>query len=342
MSTATDLSTAPELTVQQRNQQMVERYAAGETLESIGSSFGVTRERVRQIVSKLGGTSAEESRKNRLAARESASAAARAAFLLEYGQLARRIAATGAPRAIAVERIRALYPSVDAGVAEEALRESDIVFDKLEGENIFSDEVVAAGVWYLLGSDLGLGPDLDGAAAELPLEVITDLKDVLAAASVEPDDIATILGVIAAAQEHVAQHPEATITGQRYGALRDELIPVLGLESRKGATPWPPTRQTIQKRFGGWNDGLAAIGLGTSARGRSKGLLKFTEDDYREAMNDFVADPDRKRTVESYHEWVVMEGDVGRTRPSVASIRNVFGSWGDAVRAGLAAGRPGL
>lgn len=34
-----------ELTTLQRNEQMVERYAAGETLESIGLSYGVTRER---------------------------------------------------------------------------------------------------------------------------------------------------------------------------------------------------------------------------------------------------------------------------------------------------------
>ena len=82
MSTSPELGIAAELTVQQRNAQMVERYAAGETLESIGASYGVTRERVRQIVAKLGGATAEESRKHRLAARESASAAARAAFLL--------------------------------------------------------------------------------------------------------------------------------------------------------------------------------------------------------------------------------------------------------------------
>jgi len=35
---------------QQRNAEMVRRYEAGETLESIGASLGLTRERVRQIV----------------------------------------------------------------------------------------------------------------------------------------------------------------------------------------------------------------------------------------------------------------------------------------------------
>ncbi|MDQ0260448.1 hypothetical protein J2W20_002352 [Sinomonas atrocyanea] len=332
MSTSPELGIAAELTFQQRNAQMVERYAAGETLESIGASSGVTRERVRQIVAKLGGATAEESRKQRLAARESASAAGRAAFLLEYGQLARRIAATGATRPEAIERLQSVYPTIDADVADEALKESDIVFDKQDSDNIFSDEAIAAGIWYLLGSELGLAPDLERAATDLPLALISELRSVLAEAALEPEHVATILGVVASAQAHVEAHPDATITGKRYGTLREELVTVMGFESRKGATPWPPTRQTVQKRFGGWNDGLAAIGLGTSARGRSKGLLKFTEDDYRVAMRDFVADADRKKTVESYHEWVIVEAQAGRARPSVASIRNVFSSWGDALR----------
>lgn len=332
MSTSPELGVAAELTVQQRNAQMVERYAGGETLESIGASYGVTRERVRQIVAKLGGATAEESRKQRLAARESASAAGRAAFLLEHGQLARRIAATGATRPEAIERLRSVYPAIDADVAEEALKESDIVFDKQDADNIFSDEAIAAGVWYLLGSELGLTPDLERAAADLPLALIAELRSVLAEAALEPEHIATILGVVAAAQAHVEAHPDATITGKRYGTLREELVTVMGMESRKGATPWPPTRQTVQKRFGGWNDGLAAIGLGTASRGRPKGLLKFTEEGYYQAVRDFVNDPCVPNTVEGYHRWTVLESGEGRIRPSVSSLRNFLGTWGDVLR----------
>ena len=221
---------------------------------------------------------------------------------------------------------------LDAGLAEEAFRESDIVFDKLESDNIFSDEAIAAGVWYLVGAELGLAPDLERAAAKLSMELMSELKDVLAESSVGPEDVATILGVIAAAQAHVEANPSTTITGQRYETLRDDLIHVLWRESRKGATPWPPTRQTVQKRFGGWNDGLAAVGLGTATRGRSKGLVKFTESDYYGSMRDFATDPKAANTVEGYHRWVVLEADAGRARPSVSSIRNFFGSWGDALR----------
>ena len=66
------MTTTPELSREQRDAAMVERYSDGETLDAIGQSFGITRERVRQIIAKVGGTNAEESRKNRVAAREAA------------------------------------------------------------------------------------------------------------------------------------------------------------------------------------------------------------------------------------------------------------------------------
>lgn len=37
-----------------RNQDMESRYLSGETLQSIGKSYGITRERVRQILAKRG------------------------------------------------------------------------------------------------------------------------------------------------------------------------------------------------------------------------------------------------------------------------------------------------
>ena len=54
------MTTTPELSREQRDAAMVARYSDGETLDAIGQSFGITRERVRQIITKVGGTSAEE------------------------------------------------------------------------------------------------------------------------------------------------------------------------------------------------------------------------------------------------------------------------------------------
>ena len=329
------MTTTPELSREQRDAAMVERYADGETLDAIGQSFGITRERVRQIIAKVGGTNAEESRRNRIAAREAATRAAHEAFLAEYGQLARKMAKHGVTRPDAVLKLQALYPAIDVDLAEEALRTSAIVFSKSQPDDIFSKEAVAAGIWFLLGSNLNLGPDYGWAAVNLDLNLMSEVRAALESAEVSPEDVATILGVVGAARRHVVEYPSASITGARYQELREELVVALGLVSRQGAFPWPPTRQTVMKRFGGWNEALEAMGIGTTKQGRSKGLLKFTREDYDDAVSDFcfyAKAAETNATFAAYDDWVKEELAAGRSRPSGASVRNVYGTWADALR----------
>ncbi|WP_458107208.1 hypothetical protein M1D51_16110 [Arthrobacter sp. R3-55] len=330
------MTTTPELSREERDAAMVERYADGETLDAIGQSFGITRERVRQIIAKVGGTSAEESRKSRLASKEAAATVARNAFMAAYGDLARQMARRGVTKPDAIDKLKALFPAMDAELAEDALRTSSIVFDKSQMEDIFSKEAVAAGVWYLLGSNLGLAPDRQWAAVNIELSLMNELRAALESAEADVEDVSTILGVIGAAQKYLQENPETSITGQRYEHLRDELVPALGLVSRQGAFPWPPTRQTVTKRFGGWNEGLEAMGIGTAAKGRPKGLLKFTQADYEDAVrnfNRFALSSGVKPTFAGYDAWVKQEIHAGNSRPSGAAVRNIYGTWLDAVRA---------
>lgn len=329
------MTTTPELSREQRDTAMVERYADGETLDAIGQSFSVTRERVRQIIAKVGGASAEESRQKRMTARESAAKAASEAFLTEYGEVSRQMARKGVARPDVILKLQALYPAVDVDLAEDALRESSIVFDKVQVDDIFSKEAVAAGIWYLLGADLGLSPDPSWAVVNLDLSLMSELRTALGSAEATAQDIATILGVIGAAQRHLSNNPEASITGKRYGQLRDELVVALGLVSRQGASPWPPTRQTVMKRLGGWNEALEAMGIGTTTQGRPKGLLKFSEQDYDDAVQDYCFSAnvaETNATYAAYEDWVKQEVAMGRPRPSGASVRNIYGTWADAVR----------
>ncbi|WP_234005521.1 sigma factor-like helix-turn-helix DNA-binding protein [Arthrobacter sp. PGP41] len=254
------MTTTPELSREQRDAAMVERYADGETLDAIGQSFGITRERVRQIIAKVGGTNAEESRKNQIAAREAATKAAHEAFLAQYGNLARQMAKRGVSRPDTVLKLQALFPTIDVDLAEDALRGSAILFSKAQVDDIFSQEALAAGIWFLLGSDRNLAPDREWAVVNLDLSLMSELRAALESAEASPDDVATILGVIGAAQKHLSEDPAVSITGARYQELRDELVVAFGLVSRQGAFPWPPTRQTVMKRFGGWNEALEAMG----------------------------------------------------------------------------------
>lgn len=332
------MTETPALSPSERNAQMVERYVSGETLAAIGDSFGLTRERVRQIISKLGGSKAEESRAQRQAQKETALTERITSFLKEHQDTAMQMAKKGASRPEVVTTLGIVYPSMDLEFADEALRESGIVFDQQETANHFSDEALAAGVWYMLGAELGLAPDAKFAAINLKMSVMIELNNVLAETGITTEELATILGVIGAAQRKLSTDPSLTITGSRYNALRIELVQALGLVSQKGSAPWPPTRQTVTKRFGGWNEALESMGLSVAAKGRPKGLIKYTDEEYDEAVSDycfFAAVEEVKPTFAGYGEWVTEEKLLGNERPSSASVRLYYGSWTDALRAAL-------
>jgi hypothetical protein len=89
------------------------------------------------------------------------------------------------------------------------------------------------------------------------------------------------------------------------------------------------------KRFGGWNEALEAMGIGTTKRGRSKGLLKFAREDYDDAVSDFcfhATAAETNATYAAYDAWVKQELAAGRSRPAGASVRNIYGTWADALR----------
>lgn len=324
-------------TISERDARILDRYAEGDTLAEIGEREGLTRERARQIVAKYGGAAAEEARAARKHAKEQTRATQRQQFLTQHGTAARALSHQGFTRPEVVSRLALLYPAIDLELAEESLRESSIVFDQANQAAAFSDAALQAGIWYLLGSELRLKPDHEWAAVNLSRELLAELEPLLSTASITPTELATIFGVIGAAQKLALEDPALTITGGRYNELRIELLDAMGLQSAKGAKPWPPTRQTISKRFTGWNDALTSMGLATANRGRAKGLIAFSENDYAVAVADFMDDATESgigHTFDAYDRWVLIRRDAGERRPAGASIRNFYGSWLGALRDG--------
>lgn len=328
----------------ERNRSIVERYADGATLQEIGDDLGLTREAIRLIIRKVGGADAEASRAARQSSKEAVARARRETFLQRFGDIAKELAELGFTRAAAVDRIATMYPALDREDADDALRSSGLVFNHDNDTDNFSNAALEAGVWYLLGSELRLQPDRAWAATHLPQTLFEELALHLAAATVNAEDLATILGVVAAAQRAAQRDPSLTITGSRYDELRGELLSAMGLKSAKGAKPWPPTRQTIMTRYGGWSDALASMGLAIADRGRPKGMTVFTDRDYKRAASDFVATADASGTDPTYARyglWVKEEELRHVRRPSPASLRNYYGGWLSAVRAARAtAGGP--
>lgn len=332
----------PHLTSQQRNQQIVERYADGETLDSIGNSFGITRERVRQIVKQLGGTSAEASRQRRAEQQEQEHQRQIDKFLLQHGAAAKIMADRGVTREETVRRLQLLNPGVEEAFAHEALRRSGLVFDR-SAEDRFSTAAMEAAIWYLIGAEHGLDPDPAFAAVNLDVAVMEELSETLLQGDATQDDVATVLGIIGAAKKFSESEPGLTITGARYNELRHELVETLGWVSAKGSAPWPPTRQTFAHRFGSWNEALESMGLATAERGRSRGLVKFTEQDYLDAMRMFLThqqDSGQSASFAAYEKLAKELSGTDAEIPSGAAIRNHFGGWTDAKRRSADDGRP--
>lgn len=319
-----------------RDNDMVYRRSLGESLESIGESYGVSRERVRQIIVKAGGPTAQDAHTAARAVRAADEQRERDAFAAQYLLIARELASKGTSRRDVIARLKAIDPSIDEAIASSVLRKARIVFAQDWMDDFMSDRLLVAAVWYLFGLDYQIPADPSLAVKKLDHALISELTEALARQGVHELERARVLGVIAAAQHFATENPKVSITGARYGALRKKQIGAWGLESARGTHYWPPTKQAAMARFGGWSETLLRVGLKRSEFGRSKGLLKYTADEYQGAAMDYVAWADRRDatpSVDRYKEWRQLEADEGRERPSGASLRNIFGSWSKAMRA---------
>lgn len=314
---------------------MVARREAGESLDSIGSSYGVSRERVRQILQKVGGPTAKQAHTAAANAKAVEKQIQRGRFAERYLEVARGLASKGHSLRTVVARLKAIDPSIDEDLASSVLRDARIVFSQDWSEDFLSDTALVAAVLFAFGLDYQIPPDAALAAAALDETTIRDVTAALVEQGVNEEDRARVLGVIAAARRFAGDNAKVTLTGARYEALRKEQVIEWGLSSARGTHFWPPNRQTPMARFGSWSETLERAGLRKSKLGRAKGLLKYSPEEYHETVEDFVAWADRERTstsVDRYADWRSTESSAGRERPSSAALRNVFGSWSQAIR----------
>ena len=105
------------------------------------------------------------------------------------------------------------------------------------------------------------------------------------------------------------------------------------VDTGRGQLLWPPTSQTIIKRFNGyWNDALSHVGFRVQT-GRKRGGLKFSDQDYLNALRNFATWASRQSispSYKAYQAWVKECGDA--KVPSGAAIRQRFGSWRTATQ----------
>jgi hypothetical protein len=336
-----------------RNAAMVEQYAAGATLEQIGRQFGVTRERVRQIVKKSGATTALEARQIRREVRASDLAANVQSFLDQHRAAITELAGSGTSRAEVEARFSLLFPEIPPSLVREALSKAAVLFDVDSQDVNFSDAVIEAGVWFALARDLDLDVDRTATFREADLAESREVAHALQREGIDTATVAEILCRIHAGRRHARTVEEVGLSARRYNQQREQILAELGLTSARGAAAWPPTSMTVTKRLGqgSWADAQIAIGLTPDVRGRPRGLLAFSEDDYTDAVKGFLGSAratGRAATFDGYVRWVENEERAGRRWPSGPSVRLRYTSWNAAKRVvagsdggGVAAARSG-
>ncbi|KAK3250479.1 hypothetical protein CYMTET_40142, partial [Cymbomonas tetramitiformis] len=92
-----------------------------------------------------------------------------------------------------------------------------------------------------------------------------------------------------------------------------------------------PTKQAVLHHMGTWTDACAAIGVDPGKIHVSTGITKYTEDELRDAIREFLRWMGTqhvltKPTVRLYTEWRsdLLEGDPKLQLPSLSTIRNHF------------------
>lgn len=192
----------------------------------------------------------------------------------------------------------------------------------------FSEDSLTAALLLIFASVNKL-PESD------PTKVPASLRDAIRDhISAEHEYLITpTLGLVAAARAAIEEDPNLTLTAKQYDSERQKLTSRMGLNTGRGQLAWPPTSQTIIKRFNGyWNDALSKVGLRVQS-GRKRGGLKFSDLDYVQALRTFStwsAKRGMAPSYKAYQQWIKDTERQGQV-PSGAAIRQRFGSWRSAA-----------
>ena len=309
-----------------RDQQILALYASGATMHDLAAQFGISRQRVHQIIRRLGGADADTARAVRRQVRDEQQSALVESFIGKYQEIIVNLAASGLARADIEGRFALLLPEIPSVVIRDGLAKADVIFDANIQEYAFPTAAIEAAVWYAIAYNLGIRADLSAAIHQIVLSDAWEVAAVLDQEGLPAETRPEILILIANARSYAAKNEEVTITRKRYDEIRRDILDDLGLVSAQGVMPWPPTAQTVMKRLGGgyWAEALRNIGLTPDERGRERGLLRFAENDYDNAIVDFLAQANamgRPPTFDAYGGWVDSEDRAGRRRPSAAAVR---------------------
>lgn len=321
----------------ERDKKIVRLYGEGAPSTELAELYGVSRQRIDQILKRNGAVDPAEARATRAKLRELAQQDMVSTFLSDYGSLLNRLANLHASRSDVERKFAVLEPDISPETVRAAIKSSGVLFDVNREEVNFGTTVIEAGIWYIIANVNNLQGDIPTAFEEVTLDEMLEVENLTETAGLEPATVKSIIVSMAFCRKQLLQDSNLTITKKRYDEEREKVLRQFRKSSGSRALDWPPTSQTITKRLGGgyWNDALASIGVVASTQGRPRGLLIFDEEQYLDAIQDFKQHCAATTTAASYSAfevWVRHEDRAGRQRPSGPSVRKFFGSWMNAKR----------
>lgn len=302
----------------------------GWTYEQIGIEFNITRQRVQQILEKLGADDTITARRIRRGRKEEAIAAEAGRFDAVTGPLVRRLLTVE----VAAEEIEKRLTFLGHAITELDVRSYAERHHLPVAKPIaprFSAAMLRLAVQAAAADARGRTVDEAGAAL-----VESEDLEALLEVSTGADEVVALAALAAAARGA----PEPLVLAKsEYDAWRSRWLETY---PKDGVFPWPPTAQTVTKRLGlgYWNGAVRNAGLASNASGRTPGAVIYTTDgEYELAVSEFLrtaAEDGRPLTISEYDRWARTQ-----VAPTGAAVRNQFGGWNAAkIAAQTASGAP--
>jgi hypothetical protein len=307
------------------------------TLEAIGQRFNISRERVRQILSKRNAISPSEQRELKRKGRIEHMDRVRDNF----GTKARELARSGAGKAEVIQTLEELFYDFSRSEVEKLFKDSGVrVLKVRDTPDRFSDVQLQLAVYLCFGLQFDAALENNDFGHhfswELQKELVAQKESAHFPSSPSLEEIINAVGFTLAKREQGVLDP---FPHSAYEQVRRNVWRANGWVSGIGGKLWPPTQQTIAKRLGGgfWGEATGLLGFPPSEKsGRSRGGGMSDPELVESSLAEFLrfcSLSGENPTSARFDSWRLSPAASGRRVPSSGTVRKVLGGWAQPVNA---------
>ncbi len=165
-------------------------------------------------------------------------------------------------------------------------------------------------------------------------EDLENFKLTLHGQGISEDAVSFIVRRVIAGKMMIRRGGTPHLTTGQYEECRERIL-ALTTAGRLGISDatWPPTAQTVANRIGqgAWGPAMIAMGIRPPAN-PAVSAERFTRADYEQAITVFIEFAVKNELPISSSQYDSWRSTVSPQYPSLASVRNRFGGWKNAVR----------